>query len=290
MTQIAPPEILDRIGRRVRARRQVLGLTIRNLAESAGISPRFLSNVEAGSGNIAVGRLERIARALGVELSSLVRPRRRSAIRESIECLLDGRSEAELSRLLTLLEVNLGRRGRRVIALLGIRGSGKSTVGPTIAKALGLPFEELDDRITERSGMDLPEIFALHGERHYRRMEGRCLSELIARDLPCVVALPGGVVGNEESFSLVLSTCLTVWLRAEADDYWNRVYEQGDVRLIQSHDNAKDDLRELVHQREPLYRQAHVVVQTSATTPDEVVRRALEKIREYRLRLNAGDA
>ncbi len=263
MPKPEPREILTRIGAHVRRRRQELDLSIRELAGMSGLSARFLSDVESGTGNIAVGRLEGIAIALGVPLSELVRPVQPSGARQEIEALLEGRTEAELAHLRNVLEIMLGRRRRHVIALLGIRGAGKSTVGVEVARELGLPFIELDARIEAEAGMGAADIFAFHGEPHYRQLEARCLAQLVAEDEPCVVALPGGVVGNGEAFALLSSACFTVWLKAEAMDYWTRVFEQGDTRPTEGREGAQDDLRLMMKKREPLYKQSNLVVQTT---------------------------
>lgn len=275
MSKPQPPEVLGRIGLHVRRRRQDLRLSIRELAERAGLSPRFLSDVESGAGNIAVGRLARIAEALGVPLTELVRPPGESSARQEIDALLDGRSDDELQDLRQTLEILLGRRRRRVIALLGIRGAGKSAVGAKVAARVGLPFVELDARIEAAAGLAAADIFSLHGEPHYRQLEARCLASLVAESRPCLVALPGGVVGNGEAFALLRQACFTVWLKAEAEEYWARVFAQGDTRPIEGHEGAMEDLRLMIQKREPLYKQSNLVVQTSGRTVDEVVDRVV---------------
>ena len=267
----ARPPILARIGARVRSRRHELDLSIRSLADRSGLSPRFLSDVEAGNGNIAIGRLEQIADALSVPLTTLVQPTRPSGARAAIDTLLDGRTERELARLRHTLEITLGHRRRQVIALLGIRGAGKSSVGPRLADELTLPFIELDKRIEAAAGMGHADIFAFHGEPYYRQLERRCLAALVAEDTPCVVAVPGGVVGNEEAFELLQSACFSIWLRAKAEDYWTRVFEQGDTRPTAGRKNAMEDLRSMMKKREPLYKQSDLVVQTSGRDLEEVV-------------------
>ena len=283
MTKPEPPEILRRIGGRVRRLRQELDLSMRELAARADLSPRFLSDVESGAGNIAVGRLARIGDALGVPLTELVRPPRGDSVREEIDALLDGRSDEELASVRRTLEILLGRRRRHVIALLGIRGAGKSSVGAKVAAELGVPFVELDERIEAAAGMAAADIFAFHGESHYRELEARCLAALVAEHRPCVVALPGGVVGNDEALTLLRSACRTVWLQAKAEEYWTRVFEQGDTRPIEGHEDAMDDLRRMIKQREPLYRQSDLVVQTSGRSVDEVTERVLASLRRSRI-------
>src|SRR5688572_25918503 len=165
--------LLERIGGRVRRARAGLGMTLRELAEASGLSVRFVSALEAGEANIAVGRLASVAVALGVPLAELVAEEERP----------------------------------QAVALVGLRGAGKSTVGPKLARALGVEFVELDEKIEESAGLKLSEIFALHGESYYRRLEGQTLAELLADGRSRVIALPGGVVTNDEAWALARRHC-----------------------------------------------------------------------------------
>lgn len=273
----SPDELLRRIGSRARHRRGELGLSIKALAERAGMSPRFLSDVEAGRGNIAVGRLDNLADALEMPVVSLLQPTAGS-VRSSIDELLAGCSEAELAPLLSVLEAARGKRVRKVIALLGVRGAGKSTVGRALAKQLGLPFVELVAQIEELAGMPLGELFDLHGTGYYRRLEHRCLTDLLTSGRACVAALPGGIVSRPDAFQLVRETCHSVWLRAEPQDYWERVHAQGDTRPMAGREDAEAELQALIAQRNPLYRQAEHVVETSGIEPDAVVTTLLTKL------------
>jgi XRE family aerobic/anaerobic benzoate catabolism transcriptional regulator len=272
-----------RIGGRVRQRRGDLGYTVKGLAERSGLSPRFLSDVESGKANISVGRLEQLAEALEQPLVSLVGPTGGGA-RQAIDALLAQCTEAELARALGVLEVALGRRTPPIIALVGVRGAGKSTVGPPLAEALGLPFVELDHRIEARAGLPIPDIFTLHGEGFYRRLELECFAELVEAHEPCVVALPGGIVASEAALNLLRGSCTAVWLRAKAQDYWDRVFAQGDTRPMSGRADAKADLRELIRRRDPLYEPADLSIDTSGTAPAQVVERVLAALEASRRR------
>lgn len=278
MSKKSPDELLHRIGARARHRRGELGLSIKALAERAGMSPRFISDVEAGRGNIAVSRLDNLADALELPVVSLLQPLAGGGARQSIDELLVGCTEDELARLLSVLEVARGKRVRKVVALLGVRGAGKSTVGAAAAEKLGLPFVELAREIEELAGMPLGEIFNLHGEGYYRRLEQRCLTELLTSGRACVAALPGGIVSNPDAFRLIRETCHTVWLRAELRDYWERVFAQGDTRPMAGREDAQAELEALIAQRGPLYRQAEHVVETSGVALDEVVTNLLTEL------------
>jgi len=224
------------VGRRVRALRTGLGLTARETAERSGLSARFYSDLEGGKANIAIGRLAAVARALDVPLEDLVRS-------------AEPRPEAAPAR--------------SVIALLGLRGAGKSSLGRSAATKLGLPFVELDERIELAAGLRLPEIFALHGEAYYRRLTLQALRALLAEERPCLVALPGGIVQDEIAFELVRTHCTTAWLKARPQDHMDRVVDQGDSRPMAGRRDAMAELRSLLIDREPLYRRADLVVDTA---------------------------
>jgi XRE family aerobic/anaerobic benzoate catabolism transcriptional regulator len=229
--------ILVALGRRTRHLRRGLGWSRARLAERSGVSVRFLARVESGQGNISVLRLEALAAALGVMPDELLRP-------ETSE--------------------------RPSIALVGLRGAGKSTVGPLLARSVDLPFVEMDERIVEASGLALDQLFDLHGERYYRRLEREALRAILARGSPAVVAMAGGVVNDPETWRLVLDRMTVVWLRATPEDHWNRLINQGDRRPMADHPDAMQELRTILAARERQYEQADVVVDTTDRTPQQV--------------------
>lgn len=282
-TVTAPEPLLARLADRVRRLRKERGLTARALAERAGISLRFVAQLEAGQANIAVLRLEAVARALGVSPAALIaEPEADGGVagaRARLARLLDGRGEAELERCLGAAELALGAARPRGVALLGLRGAGKSTLGPQLARALGVPFVELDDRIEEAAGLSLTELFALHGESYYRRLETQCLSTMISDGRPFVVALGGGVVQNDDAFRMARAHCTTVWLRARPEDHMGRVLAQGDRRPIAGRGDAMAELEAILAAREPQYRQADVMVDTSHHGPRalDALLRAVER-------------
>jgi len=234
-------EVIRRVGARVRHARADRRLTMRELAERSGLSLRFLSQLEAGDANIAIGRLAAVATALGVPLSDLVAED-------------GGNGDA-----------------KRDVALLGLRGAGKSTIGPRLAERMGAEFVELDDRIAEAAGMGVAEIFSLHGEGYYRRIERECLERLLDDGRVAVIALSGGIVQNEEAFALARRRCATVWLKAKPEDHMKRVLEQGDRRPVANRPDAMAELRAILAAREPLYQLADVTVDTSRATVDAAV-------------------
>jgi len=156
------------------------------------------------------------------------------------------------------------------ISLLGIRGAGKTTIGRRLAGRIGLPFVELDLLIEKKASLSLSEVFALHGEDYYRQLEGSVLKAVLAEGKGCVIATGGGIVASPETFALLKAQTITVWLRASAHDYWNRVLQQGDRRPMKGHPQAMADLRRLIATRKRLYSTARHTVLTSSVKPERV--------------------
>lgn len=256
-------EFLRRLGQRVRCYRKQRGMTLKELSSATGLSVRFLTQLEAGQGNIAVGRLAMIAEALQIDIGTFVSEPGMLDVSVQLEQVLKGRSEAELRRALRILETVFGSRQRKVIGLLGLRGAGKTTIGGLLARQLSVPFWELDDRIEELAGLSLSEIFALHGESYYRRLEAQALVEVLSEHRRCVLALPGGIVSNSDSFEIVRLNCFTVWLKAYPEDHMYRVLMQGDRRPMANRPDALAELKAILAAREPFYQMAELHVHTS---------------------------
>jgi XRE family aerobic/anaerobic benzoate catabolism transcriptional regulator len=238
-TYCATSSILATLGARVRQLRTARHWTIRELAERSGVSLRFLVQLEAGRANISIKRLAELAAALGVSPALLVTE--------------DGAAEPH------------------VIALLGLRGAGKTTIGKRLARRMRLRFVELDRRIEQAAEMSLAEIFSLYGEEHYRRLERATLAAVLAERHPTVLATGGGIVAVPATYALLKQTATTVWLRAAPEDHWNRVVAQGDKRPMADHPQAMADLRALLEARQPLYATADLVIDTSGRGIDAIV-------------------
>jgi XRE family aerobic/anaerobic benzoate catabolism transcriptional regulator len=237
------------LSQRARHLRQQQGLTLRLLAGKSGLSLRFLMDVEAGRGNISVKRLADLATALQTTAADLVTQHDDAPV-------------------------------PRVISLLGLRGSGKTTVGRRLARRLKMRFVELDQQIEHRAGMRLPEIFSIHGEDFYRRLERDTLTDLLSGRQSMVLAVGGGLVTAPETYALLLRQTTTVWLKAKADDFWSRVMRQGDRRPMEQHPQAREALRQLVTRREPLYSRAAATVDTSTLTVQQAVDRVERAVRD----------
>jgi XRE family transcriptional regulator, aerobic/anaerobic benzoate catabolism transcriptional regulator len=281
----AAQDLLSRLGQRVRTLRKQRELTIKELADATGLSVRFIAQLEAGEGNIAVSRLAAVASALGIGLVALLADveaggGRAERLRAEIDAMLAGRSEADLTRARAILQLGLGAEQRGAIALLGLRGAGKTSVGKRLAEIMELPFWELDERIEDLAGLSLAEIFALHGEAYYRRLEAQAIIDLLARSQPAVLALPGGVVNNLEAFALIKRRCFSIWLRAKPEEHMQRVVAQGDRRPIANRPNAMAELHAILSAREHLYQQADITIDTSVLTIERAARAALEALRE----------
>ena len=249
--------LLARVGEAVRSVRGARGLTRRAVAVRSGVSERFLAQIESGIGNVSLLRLADVAAALEVPLVSLLAGR-------------DAPSDPE--------PVSPPPR----IALVGLRGAGKSTIGRRLAKALDAPFVELDARIEAAAGLTIGQIFDLNGERHFRRLEREVLGRLAAEPGPMVVATGGGLVTEPETWALLRSAFTTVWLSASPGDHWTRVVAQGDRRPMAGSADAMAELEALLDARRPLYALADETIDTSALPPDRAVSRILSRLKEAR--------
>lgn len=271
--------LLEGLGRAVRAAREEQELTRQALAERAGVSLRYLAQLEGGTGNISVSKLDDVARELGKTAAALLGPPGEPAAEETgsgllreIVGTLAGRPLEELREVLSHLRGSAPSAGQcRVIALMGLRGAGKSTLGPLLAERLAVPFHELDRLIEETSALALSEIFEMHGESYYREAERAALRSLIARGTPAVVAVSGGIVTDPEAFALLKRDTLLVWVKATPELHLARVEAQGDFRPIRNRPNVMAELKALLHARLPLYRQAPIVVDTAAAPPEVCV-------------------
>ncbi|HEY2031584.1 MAG TPA: shikimate kinase [Myxococcales bacterium] len=259
--------LLGPVGLAVRAWREQRGLTRRDLAKASGVSERFLADLESGSGNISVARLEDVARALGTSAGELL-----------FSAQAGVTSRDDLVEAQRWLRARFVKSGGPLVALIGLRGAGKSTIGRALAAKLSVPFVELDALVEKEAGLPLSALFSLHGEAYYRRLAREVLLRFLAENDAAVIATGGGIVAEREAFKLLQKRCLTVWLQATPEDHWKRVLEQGDVRPSTASPHAQEELKALLKSREPLYAQAQMTVDTSrlgvAASVAEIARRA----------------
>jgi XRE family aerobic/anaerobic benzoate catabolism transcriptional regulator len=263
------------LGERVRALRSRRGMTRKALSLAADVSERHLANLEYGVGNASVLVLLQVAQALKCPLAELLGDETtRSPEWLMIRELLGQRDEATLRRVRELIAPVLdgaaaraapGRAGRPArIALIGLRGAGKSTLGRMLAEDLDFPFVELSREIEKFAGCSINEIQALYGQNAYRRYERRAMEEAIQIYPEAVIATPGGLVSDAATFNLLLSHCTTVWLQADPEDHMKRVQAQGDLRPMAGNREAMDDLKTILAGRAAFYSKAEFRLDTSA--------------------------
>ena len=266
------------LGARVRAWRARRGMTRKALAADSGLSERFLADVESGKGNVSINSLEAAARALNISILDLLQDAPRPAMAR-VHGLLARLDDGQLDQAYSLLGSTFGMsdalgRDRRV-ALIGLRGAGKTTLGAGLAAQRGVPFVELDREIEREAGTSMNEILLLHGQAGYRRYERRALLRIAEEHPDGVVMTTGGsIVSERETFDLLQSHFWCVWLKASPEEHMSRVVAQGDMRPFDAGDNAKggatrealDDIRRILASREALYARADAVVDTAART------------------------
>jgi XRE family aerobic/anaerobic benzoate catabolism transcriptional regulator len=228
--------LLRALGLRLREERERRGLSVTELAERAGLSRRHVTEAEAGRANLTVLKLAQLAAALGLPLGDL--------------CDLPTAGPAT-----------------ERLALIGLRGAGKSTVGQALARRLEVPFVELDERIERLAGLSLSAIFDLQGQEGYRAFEREALEEVLAEGQRQVIATGGSIVASAETYARLRSTCRTVWLSALPEEHLQRVLDQGDHRPMQGHPRALEELREILERREGRYAMADRHLETSGRTP-----------------------
>jgi XRE family transcriptional regulator, aerobic/anaerobic benzoate catabolism transcriptional regulator len=233
---------LSLLGERVRAWRAANAMTRKALAQASGVSERYLAQLEAGAGNISVLLLRKIARAMRVPVEALVRE-------ES--------------------------QPQKPIALIGLRGAGKSTLGAKLAEALKVPFVELDREVEREAGAALGEVFAMYGQEAFRRFERRALERVLSGHERAVIATGGGLVTDPGTYKMLLERCVCVWLKASPEEHMARVIAQGDMRPFKGRSAALDEIKKLLEDRNRLYSRADATIDTSGKT----LKQALSELR-----------
>jgi XRE family aerobic/anaerobic benzoate catabolism transcriptional regulator len=264
---------LSALGKRVRQLRNTREMTRKMVSQEADVSERHLAQLEAGEGNVSIVLLRRIAAALQVSLADLFvtateGPVERKAILDFLDRLPPHRIGDVVARLTREFVPEEETRRQRV-ALIGLRGAGKSTLGAKLAAQKNVPFVELDREIEKETGMPLAELFSLYGQSGFRSIEKRTLERVIREYDHIVLSVGGGIVSEKENYDYLLTNCYTIWVKAQPEEHMSRVIAQGDFRAMAGSDRAMEDLRRILEAREPLYRKADVQIDTSGDSVEE---------------------
>ena len=273
-------EITRAIGVKVRAARSAAGISRKVLASTADVSERYLHQLENGTANASVGILARVARALDLDLVSLITDARlhgppndaaHGALAGPLARLLSGTSHDEQLAALPMVErfLDARRRSRRGIALLGMRGAGKSTLGRSIAERHGLPFVSVTQEIEARAGMNVNDLFNLGGAEAYRSLENEVISALAEREEQIVLETAGGIAGNATALALVLGAFRSVWIKASPQEHLSRVAGQGDTRPMRGNPKALEHLKAMLAQREAGYARAEMTLETGGKSVEQ---------------------
>lgn len=265
---------LRRLGERVRTLRNQRGMSRKVLAKQAKVSERYIAQMEAGLGNCSIVLLRRIARAIGLPVTQLVHDGAEPAfdlvlLTQFLERLPAPALAQARELLMQTFSPPADDTRRKRIALIGLRGAGKSTLGALLAERMGVPFIELDREIERRSGTTLSEIFDMFGQETFRRAEREALDEVLREHKHFVLATGGSIVTEPGTLEILLSSCFTVWVRAEPSDHMKRVMAQGDMRPMANSGRAMEDLISILKSREPLYGRAEATLSTSGKSPEQ---------------------
>ena len=281
-TTDASAAFLKTLGERVRLVRARRGISRKMVADAAGVSLRYLSDLENGSANASVLLLREVAQALDTPLEEIVgaadsRPIEYVMLVEALRVLPEARLRAARFALNQFLHPDAaGVARKRRIALIGLRGAGKTTLGKRLATVLKVPFIELNQEIERAAGLAVGEIHSLYGQSGYRRYERECLEKICASPSALVLSTPGSIVSDANTYNTLLTHFYTVWLRALPEDHMARVIAQGDLRPLAGHTEAMTDLRRILEGRTPFYAQADTSIDTSAQSETASVQALLE--------------
>lgn len=282
-------QLLKELGERVLELRRRRGISRETLAGKSGLSTRFLAEVESGRGNISLTRLQNLCVALEIPLATLVgslsqaRSNGKVRTRDEYASVLQLISECNHRQLqeVRLWLSSRTEQKRKIVALIGLRGAGKSTIGKKVARDLKYKFVELDDLIEKAAGLTLRNIFEVHGEEYYRSLEYEVLLKFLQQAGNTVLVTGGGIVTRSETYELLRQNCITFWLQAKPKDHWNRVLQQ-DPRPMTNYPNAMEQLQNLLYSRKALYSLANFTVDTSNLGIAKSKRRIVETVQRMR--------
>ena len=275
---------LEQLGQRVRTMRALHGMSRKVLAKVSGISERYIAQLESGKGNVSIVLLRRVSDAMGAHLEDLIPANEPAPDWPVIRDLVRKATANQIAQAKDILsgQANGATALRRTsfagIALIGLRGAGKSTLGKMLARKIGWSFVELNKEIEAQNGLSVAEIIALYGQEGFRRMEQAALGQLLARKELMVLATGGGIVSEPLTFDLILSSFYTIWLKAEPEEHMARVRGQGDLHPMADDRSAMAELRTILLSREPLYARASAVVDTAGLTVDAAAARLIDAV------------
>jgi len=283
MTETSDPEsgFLEQLGQRVRTMRSLHGMSRKVLAKVSGISERYIAQLESGKGNVSIVLLRRVSNAMGAHIEDLLPSNDPAPDWQVIRDLLRKATPAQIAQAKDILaggSTATHRTSFSGIALIGLRGAGKSTLGKILAEKIGWKFVELNKEIERQNGLSVAEIINLYGQEGFRRMEQAALGQLLARRELMVLATGGGIVSEALTFELILTSFYTIWLKAAPEEHMGRVRKQGDLRPMADDRSAMAELRNILVSREPLYARANAVVDTAGLSIDAAAARLADAV------------
>jgi XRE family aerobic/anaerobic benzoate catabolism transcriptional regulator len=281
MTDNPETSFLEQLGQRVRTMRALRGMSRKVLAKVSGISERYIAQLESGKGNVSIVLLRRVSHAMGAHVEDLIPATEPAPDWPVIRDLVRKATPSQIAQAKDILSgqaISAQRTSFAGIALIGLRGAGKSTLGKLLAKKIGWSFVELNKEIEAQNGLSVAEIIALYGQEGFHRMEQAALTQLLVRKEPMVLATGGGIVSEPVTFDLILSSFYAVWLKAEPEEHMARVRRQGDLRPMADDRSAMTELRTILLSREPLYARASAVVDTAGLSVDAAAARLIEAV------------
>jgi XRE family transcriptional regulator, aerobic/anaerobic benzoate catabolism transcriptional regulator len=273
---------LERLGQRVRTMRALRGMSRKVLAKVSGISERYIAQLEGGKGNVSIVLLRRVANAMGAPLEDIIPGNEQQPDWPVIRDLLRKATPDKIAQAKAVLSDSASAPLRRAfsgIALIGLRGAGKSTLGKMLAERIGWSFVELNKEIERQNGLEVAEIINLYGQEGFRRMEQAALAQLLARKELMVLATGGGIVSEPVTYDLILKSFYTIWLKAEPEEHMARVRRQGDLRPMADDRSAMAELRNILVSREPLYTRANAMVDTAGLSVDAAAARLADAVK-----------
>ena len=265
-------QLAHQLGERVKKYRARRGMSRKTLSQQSGVSERYLAQLESGQANVSFNILWSLAQTMHTRVIDLLEDRKEESPDLMLaKRLLDGLSAEDQSTAFSLLRQKFGggRANIKRVALIGLRGAGKTTLGRLLAEHFGVPFIRISPLVEQIAGMDMTEIFMTMGQKGYRKLEYNALESAIANNERAVIETGGSLISEPQTFDLLLSSCFTVWIRATPQDHMQRVLEQGDVRPIEGHQQAMEDLTTILDSRSPYYGRADAMLSTSHRTIED---------------------